>query len=30
MDMNPHLAMEVEKARKAGVPNDNISRAIKK
>ena len=28
--MNPSLAMEVEKAKKAGVPNDNISRAIKK
>jgi len=28
--MNPSLAMEVEKARKAGVPNDNITRAIKK
>lgn len=30
IDMNPTLAMEVEKARKAGVPNENISRAIKK
>lgn len=30
IDMNPHLAMEVEKARKSGVPNDNITRAIKK
>ena len=30
IDMNPSLAMEVEKARKAGVPNDNITRAIKK
>ena len=30
IDMNPHLAMEVEKARKAGVPNENISRAIRK
>jgi len=29
-DMNPSLAMEIEKARKAGVPNDNITRAIKK
>ncbi len=29
-DMNPTLAMEVEKAKKAWVPNDNIDRAIKK
>ncbi len=29
-DMNPTLAMEIEKARKAGVPNENISRSIKK
>ncbi len=29
-DMNPTLAMEIEKAKKAWVPNDNIDRAIKK
>ncbi len=29
-DMNPTLAMEIEKAKKAGVPNDNIERSIKK
>ena len=29
-DTNPSLAMEIEKARKAWVPNDNIKRAIKK
>lgn len=30
VDMNPTLAMEVEKAKKAWVPNDNIDRAIRK
>jgi len=30
IDMNPTLAMEVDKAKKAWVPNDNIDRAIKK
>ena len=30
ISMNPTLAMEVEKAKKAWVPNDNIDRAIKK
>lgn len=29
-DQNPHLAMCIEKAKKAGVPNENIERAIKK
>ena len=28
VDMNPTLAMEVEKAKKAWVPNDNIDRAF--
>jgi len=30
VNMNPSLLMEVDKAKKAGVPNDNIDRAIKK